>query len=97
MRFLTKENIILALICLILFFKGCDYFNINDSDRELKEQIYLDKIRSQDHLIKLSGDSINKIIQENENIKKNRSTDSLNIWNADRKYRDSIRSIINPR
>jgi len=97
MQYLTKNNILLAIVCVGLFFQIMDFFKVDDSDWALKEQVYLEKIARSDEVIKLARDSINLIRKENEIIKKNITTDSVIIWNSDRRYRDSIRAIYNPR
>lgn len=97
MRYLTKENIILCLVIVLIFGQGIDLFNVDDSNWKLKEAIYIKKLKESDKIIKQARDSVNQIRTENEVIKEHVTADSVVVWNADRRERDSLRSIINPR
>lgn len=92
-KYLTKDNIILALLAFIIlrgFFSSPEIVNENDV-------IYREKIKAmeQEKLLLLNkNDSLNGYY---EVIEKNISADSLDIWTADRNKRDSIRQHLNPR
>jgi hypothetical protein len=95
MKYLTKENFFMVLIALILFGQGLNY--LKPSEGVTAEQINrIIKLKESDNRVKELEKDYKLIIERDEIIEKSVNVDSIIIWDATRKYRDSIRTSINP-
>ncbi len=94
MRYLTKENIILLLIAATLITRIIEWSTpkgMSDEEHKARVRYEILKAKNEDLLKE------NKKLEKNyEVIEEHITKDSLNVWNADRARRDSLRSILNP-
>lgn len=90
---MIKEYFTYIVVCLLIIIICQGFFNSPNSHDDLYRE-RIDKYKKEKIQDLKKIDSLNR---EYEIIEKNISIDSLNIWTYDRKSRDSIRAILNPK
>lgn len=93
-KYITINRVIVVLLTFLVIAKIVDWMKpIAPSEKEIRQKIRIELLeRKSQQFIK------NRKLRrtKNEETAKKITTDSLFIWNANREYRDSLRSIINP-
>lgn len=92
---LSKENIILILLGLVVLGNGLNF--LKPTEGVTTEDINrIIKLKESDTKQKELEKEYKLIIERDEIIEKSVNTDSIIIWDSERKYRDSLRAITNP-
>ena len=95
MNFLTKENIILIFLGLLVLGQGLDLLKPNEgvTTEDINRII---RLKESDTKQKELEKNFKLITERDEIIQKSVNTDSIIVWDSGRKYRDSLRAITNP-